>query len=265
LAAQHFLWIFWMAFAWLDSRDHEVLFVVVPVGAVQWYLAGAFMSGESARLSPRVRRALPQSFLGRMFGTWFNPGAGTGYVFSVIHIWSLALFSCTGAMAGQLAGMGSQDLWEIITVATLGAAYVTAYLGVGRLVVLLLRQFIVTGLVLPLLIHIVIAAFGAIAPAVVAGWIQGFANMDYTALQVTNWAWTLVEAGQGDLWSTDMVPIAIISFAALMLVVHLALAIREVEQTRLLTPQRVVEEELRLHPERAKPARQAASPWDEDG
>ena len=47
----------------------------------------------------------------------------------------------------------------------MAAAYVTAYLGVGRLLTGLVRHFVHTGLILPLLIHIVMAAAGAFVPA----------------------------------------------------------------------------------------------------
>ena len=38
---------------------------------------------RTAALSPRVKRDLPQTLLGRIFLTWFAPGPGTGYMFAV--------------------------------------------------------------------------------------------------------------------------------------------------------------------------------------
>ena len=49
------------------------------------------MTGESARLSPRTLRSLPQSFLGRALFTWFNPGSGTGYLFAVTNMLAIVL------------------------------------------------------------------------------------------------------------------------------------------------------------------------------
>ena len=265
LLAQQVLWIFWMTYVWLMANSIEVLYPIILVAAVQWYVAGALMSGESGQLSPRIRRSLPQSFVGRMLRTWFNPGAGTGYAFVVLNVWSLAVIVIAAAVSGEIVGQsGSQHVEEVITIASITAAYVTAYLGVGRLLVLLVRQYIYTGLILPLLIHIVLAALGGFTPAVVGGWIQGFSDVSYTPLQVTNWAWTLIEAGKGDLWSEPLVPIAVYSFAGIIALVNLVLAMHEVEQVRLQTPQRVVDDEIQLHPEKAAPPHRPASPWDDD-
>jgi hypothetical protein len=265
LVVQHLLWVFWMTFLWIEARENDVLFGIVPFGSIHWFLAGALISGESGRLSPRIRRTLPQSMLGRMCGTWFNPGSGTGYIFAVVSHWSLVVVTVAATIAGAMTGFSGSNVSELITMSTLAGAYVTIYLGVGRFIILAMKQVIHTGLVLPLLLHIVIAALGAIVPAVLGGWIQGFNNLDYTPLQLSNWAWTLVEAGDGDIWGTPSVPIALYVGAGLMLTANLLLAIREVEQTRLLTPSRVVEDELLLHPERAPQPKSAASPWDEPG
>ena len=54
--------------------------------AVHWYVMGVMMTGELPRLSNRAKRRLPQSFLGRAFLTWFNPGPGTGYLFAVSNL-----------------------------------------------------------------------------------------------------------------------------------------------------------------------------------
>lgn len=265
LLAQQFLWVFWMAYAWLVMGQEELLYPIMPIAAVQWYAAGALMSGESAQLSPRVRRSLPQSFFGRMMRTWFNPGAGTGYTFVVLNVWSLALVVVGIAFGAELFGrMGGSHLPNLVSLAMMTAAYITVYLGVGRLFVLLLRQYIFTGLVLPLLLHIVFAALGAFVPVVAGGWIQGFSDLSYTPLQVTNWAWTLVETGAHDIWSWAIVPLSVFTGAGLILVLNLILAMREVEQVRLQTPQRVVEDELELHPEKAAPIHRPSSPWDDE-
>ena len=54
--------------------------------AIHWYVMGMLMTGESSRLSNRAKRRLPQSFLGRVFLTWFNPGPGTGYLFALSNL-----------------------------------------------------------------------------------------------------------------------------------------------------------------------------------
>ncbi|MGE0760967.1 MAG: hypothetical protein AB7O38_28405, partial [Pirellulaceae bacterium] len=263
LAGQQLLWVFWMIHLWLDTRDNDVLYAIVPFGALHWYAIGSLMTGESGKLSPRVCRTLPQSFLGRMFGTWLNPGAGTGYIFTVINVWVLAIVAAVAFVAGSAVGFTGGDGDRLITLSAMAAAYVTVYLGAGRLLMLLVQQVVPTGLILPLLLHILMAAIGALAPAILGGWIQGFNNLDYTELQLTNWMWSLIEATEGNIWSTPLVPVALFTVAGMVLLVNLIVAAREVEQVRAQTPQRVVEDDQLLHPppEVPKPRR---SPWDDD-
>ena len=252
-----------MSYIWFEAGDIDVLYVFVTIGAIYWYLVGSLMSGETGQMSPRVRRSLPQSLLGRMLGTWFNPGAETGYVFAVLNVWSLALFTSGAAVADNLYGGRSGNTNQLISLSVIAAAYVTAYLGFGRLIIRFLRRYVLTGLLLPFLIHMIFAAGGVLVPFVIAGWLQGFAYMHYSSLQVTNWAWTAQEAGSGRLWSSLSVPIGVGAFALAMLIINLLLAMREVEQTRLATPERVIEDELELHPEKAEQPRPPSSPWDE--
>ena len=81
MVLQHVLGTGWAAWAWLGPArgDEELLYIFLCLAGVHWYAMGCFMTGEAPQLSQRVKRRLPQSFLGRTFFTWFNPGPGTGY------------------------------------------------------------------------------------------------------------------------------------------------------------------------------------------
>ena len=97
---EQLLLVGWMTFAmlrWNDPRGTAPLLAFVSVVAVHWYVMGVFMTGESPDLSLRVKRRLPQSFLGRALWTWFNPGPGTGYVF--------ALANCAATFTLTIVGM----------------------------------------------------------------------------------------------------------------------------------------------------------------
>ena len=50
--------------------------------------------------------------------------------------------------------------------------------------------------------------------------------------------------------------------AAVIFLINLFVAMREVEQVRLATPQRVLDDEWLLHPEKAPHPVQHRSPWD---
>ena len=86
LVVLQMLMIGWFTFYWVRFEAGELLFVEISAIAAYWTLIGAFLSGETAQLSPRAMRQLPQSFLGRMAFTWFNPGSGTGYVFAMLNL-----------------------------------------------------------------------------------------------------------------------------------------------------------------------------------
>jgi hypothetical protein len=265
LLLQQVLWIGWMVYACLVSQDEELLMVAMVFASIHWFVAGSLMIGESGEMSPRVRRSLPQSFLGRMFRTWFNPGAGTGYMFAVLNVWSLAVVLMATAIGAEIHGIfGSSYLPELITFITITAAYVTIFLGIGRLLVMVLRRFMHTGLILPLLLQIAILAFAAIAPLIIEGWLKGFNDLDYTPIQITNWAWTMIEAGEGDLWTWAIVPMILYITAGCMLLLNMMFTIHEVETVRAQTPQRVVEDEQILHPERVAHTRRPKSPWDDE-
>ena len=57
---------------------------------------GTLLTAERPGMSQRVRRRLPQSFFGRMFFSWFNPGPASGYMFVIANITTLAIlcFDC---------------------------------------------------------------------------------------------------------------------------------------------------------------------------
>jgi ABC-type transport system involved in multi-copper enzyme maturation permease subunit len=251
------------------GREHEpaLLYVWLVFSGLHWFVMGALMTGELAPLSPRVKRQLPQSFLGRVFLTWFNPGSGTGYVFAVTNLAAVVLLAATAATVIQDARFGRfpRTPLDVIIFGGLVWGYVAAYLGVGRLLVLALRQVLYFGLLLPFLVHIVLALAGAAFPTLLHAWSRGLNSFnDYTPLQVTNWVWTLAYAGDGKLLGTPIVPLLVTVFATGVLVINLVLARREVEQTRQEVPQRVRQDEQELHPERAVLEKKPSSPFDDD-
>jgi hypothetical protein len=260
---QQVLYFGWMAYAWLREGDEEILLVLMAFSAIHWMVMGALMTGELAALSPRVKRSLPQSFLGRALLTWFNPGSGTGYVFAVSSLASTALCTSLLMLSGHIVGFRGADE-EVYMFSLLATAYVAAYLGVGRLLVLALRRVLYFGLLLPFLIHIILALLGAAIPTFLQAWWLGFANFDdYTALQAPNWFWTLIEAGDGDILADPAAPILVMLAAGGIFLINLIFAAREVEQTRQETPERVVQDEQEMHPEKVKTVKEPGSPWDE--
>ena len=84
---------------------------------------------------------------------------------------------------------------------------------------------------------------------------------DYSALQVTNWFWTLGFAADGKLLGTPLVPLVVTLSALAMLLINLLLARREVEQVRQQTPERVWQDEVERRPELAIAEKKPVSPF----
>jgi hypothetical protein len=265
MLAQQVLFVGWVFYYWLSYPEDEIPFILITFSGIHWMVMGALLTGELAQLSPRVKRRLPQSFMGRAFLTWFNPGSGTGYVFAVINLAAVVLLAIVASLVADLVGFrGAPDQPEFFFFSVLTCAYVAAYLGVGRLLVLVIRRYLYFGLLLPFLVHILLALFGAALPTFVQAWWLGFSDFDdYTALQVINWFWTLLEAGDGDIMATPAVPILVLLSAAVIFLVNLVAAAREVEEVRQETPERVRQDDLELHPELAVEEKKPKSPWDD--
>ena len=203
---------------------------------------GVVAIGGVAQLSPRVKRQLPQSFLGRIFLTWFNPGSGTGYVLAVASLLSVTGLALTAALLRpRLRGAAfSVDFSNLFVIGLLVCAYVTIYLGIGRLLTLWLRRWFPWGFWLPLLINAALLAAGVAVPLFLQAWIT--AGVPYMAvnalLQAPNWAWTIDEASNS-ISVLDLSVVVVLAVIAIpIFLVNLALATEELEQVRQEQPTR---------------------------
>lgn len=263
MLAQQVLFTGWMIYFWLSYQAEEMLVVWLSFSAAHWMVMGGLMTGEWARLSPRVKRQLPQSVLGRAFLTWFNPGSGTGYVFAVVNLCAVTLLACL-AESWPRAGMTLRHVQEVAIFGALLCGYLAAYLGVGRLIALWLRRYVYFGLLLPALIHAILLALGVGLPLLLQAWLFGFAEFeDYSVLQTPNWIWTLIETLDGKILADPAVPILVVSAGLVMFFVNLLVGREEVEQVREAVPARVIEDDLVLHPERIVKAAKPSSPFDQ--
>jgi ABC-type transport system involved in multi-copper enzyme maturation permease subunit len=261
MLVQQVLFTGWMGYFWITY--HWDLSSLLAFSGGHWMLMGALLTGEWSVLSPRVKRQLPQSVLGRVFLTWFNPGSGTGYVFAVVNLVAVTVLACMMALAAQGFNRWPVDVEETVLFGVLLCAYVAAYLGVGRLIALWLRRYLYFGLLLPLVVHALLLALGVAVPSFLQAWLFGFAEFeDYSVLQAPNWAWTLVEVVDGRILADPAVPILVVASAVVIFLVNLAVAAKEVEQERETAPERVVLDELQLHPERAA-EKKPSSPFED--
>jgi hypothetical protein len=149
-----------------------------------------------------------------------------------------------------------ESVWFLI----LTVAYVDAYLGLTRFVVVLVRQKASVGIVFSLLVTLFFAIAGAVGPWLFQFWLFDYRNEDFTDLQMTNWFWTLIETMDHGIDSHPLTIIGVLGTAVVMRGVNLLLCGREVSQVRIQAPRRVIEEDAAKLPA-FKPKR---GPWDDD-
>jgi hypothetical protein len=254
----------WFTYYWLHFDVGNILFAEIGVIAAYWALVGAFLTGETAQLSPRAKRQLPQSFLGRMAFTWFNPGSGTGYMFAMLNLLSVLIAVWTGITFAWIARyeyLPDLPEWYYFSACLVG--YVLGYLGLVRLVVVALRRVTHVGMLATFLCQVIVVSGAALFPYllyVVSVW-GDFSSGYYTIFQLPNWAWTLYEVVERNTFGGTELAIAITSFGAVIFLINLIVAAREVEHVRTAAPERVAQDERELHPELS--VRKKKNPWDE--
>lgn len=258
----------WTTYTFLYAGEEEVLMFGATWLGILWAVAGGFLIGETAQLSPRARRELPQSLLGRMAFTWFNPGSGTGYVFSVLNLLggmlALVMFGRLAAETTGIWNTRNMDAWTAWWVVIV--AYVTLFQGLARLFGQGLQRLGTGSMVATFVTYLLVLIIGIVGPLSVQAlfrWLFGTgigSDFEYTPLQMSNWIWTLYEIGREHSVVSDGTPWFIAAGACAVFVLNFFLAAGEVEKTRLAAPQRVLDDEAILHPV-SKP--QKRSPWDE--
>jgi len=269
MLAEQLLFLFWIAWGCIHfGLEEEPIMAFLAVSGLHWYAMGTLMTGESPALSRRVKRSLPQSFLGRVLLTWFNPGPGTGLMFAVTNLAAMSVFSL--GVLGMLWTFWPdkpQGAWHLnITVcfAVLCTCYLMIYLGAGALLLRLGRRLGGGGLVLTILVHLLVMLVGCIVPMIAQLMIPGLRGEDYTLLQITNPLWTLihiVDRPSPPELPTLMVVVPVMALGVLL--GNLPFVAREVRQLRLAEPDRVREEEAALAAARRPPQPVRISPWDE--
>ncbi len=254
------LWIAWSITLFLYVDEEEALVASGIFAGLFWSFAGAILSSETAELSPRARRELPQSLVGRLFLTWMNPGSGTGYIMTSLAIASYTFtMVAVGLVHDSIMFTSSGTEWWSFQICM--ASYVIGYLGVTRLFVAFLRRFTRIPILPAFLLQVVGPIFGILIPLMLQAMLTYTTNQqfDYSMLQITNWMWTLVEVADGGAWGISNVVVTLASVASVIFLANLIQASGEVQVVRLVAPERVLSDDAALLPAPKKPK----SPWDE--
>lgn len=208
-----------------------------------WTLVGAMMSAESSAMTPRIRRELPGTFLGRLLLTWLTPGPATGLIFSIatlavaaaaVHLmlWQLVPTSSTNWLRSTLENHR--------TVMLLVVCYLMfAFVGV-RVIVGHLRARNPVKVSVGIAALAVVLLIMALAPYAIGLHLNDYRQYPYSMWQFTNWVWTIGQAGNGSLdWPVIYL---VTAMGAVAFLTHLMLVAQRVLPQRLATPARVQEE-----------------------
>lgn len=255
----------WMAVppALYPNDPTAVYAMVIIFGGISltyWYVMGTLMTGEWPHLSRRVQRSLPNSLSGRAFFSWLNPGPASGYMFAVANSAAVVALASLALLIfdKSTTALGGRD--TAITFFFLAWCYSIAYLGVGRLLIGLMRRITYVPLVAAFLLHVILLLAGVGTPTVIHEMSDQFRGSGYSLLLVTNPFWTLAELVEGGLTGyLDLLLILLPAVAIVTFLLNLRAVTAELARHRIAAPERVAQDEQELHP---LPEPGPTNPWE---
>lgn len=244
--------ILWVTLGSSQSLEGtEVLLLGGTCLMLLWVLASAMLVSESAVLTPKVQRDLPQSFLARATFTWLAPGPVTGLVFSMLNVWLLAGLVVGGTIFHTVDGALRMSEHRILLQFILAAA---SYLTSGLLLVYglmrLLRRKNNPRVEVGFAALVVVALFAALGPYGTELYFNDFLDFPYSGWQAANWIWTLYSIADGVDCYGVIKAMGIVNAFGLLAIMFLNPAL--VRPRRTATPERVREEQEKMKLEKRR-------------
>ncbi len=271
LIAQQALFIGCFAWCWirLDPGEEAMPMLLLTALLLHWGVVGSLLIGESPWLSPRVRRELPQSFLGRLLLSWLQPGPAAAY-WLVLSQYLAALAVVGGALAVSPVvapdfskNWSGQDAERIVRFGVLAFSYLAIYLGLGLLLGALARRLGFAWTLLPGVIGWLLVMIGALVPLTLQLTLPDLRSSGYTLLQISNPIWTLYEASSRTFSpELQVVQFLLPVFGVLVAAGTLPLVLGEVSAVRAPLPARVVLEDAQVAAAQRPALAVPQSPWD---
>jgi hypothetical protein len=253
----------WMTYLWFGEKyDSLMVLALAGVGLTYWYVMGAMLTAERPGMSQRIKRRLPQSFLGRVFFSWFNPGPATGYMFAIANATALVMMCFTGGIStASTVATGRWSAFPALMYALpIGWSYLVSYLGLGLLIITALRRIAVVTMLASVLIHFLLLLAGFGIPYATKSMTVALRDLDYSFLQITDPIFSLKHVAFDNVPADSRKLLLIVPcFAICVLLGTMPLVIRELRVVHEAAPKRVLEDEAALHPVQVA----AANPWDE--
>lgn len=214
--------------------------VLIPFFIV-WLGIGSLVCGERGLISPRARRSLPETFLGRAMLTWLSPGAGLGYVFIVVVFASVVAF-VVGVVNVLPTSGRSIDLEMLAAVGYTLTCFIAFYVGICRLCMLLIGRNNGAPMVVSVSLMIVLNLMIQVIPYYVASYFNDFARISYEWHQTLN-VYLAITGILGSGWTTFLPNLIVLSLAAVAVFgLNLLLTTRDVMIIKIIAPERVLRE-----------------------
>ena len=226
-----------IAFGVRSLGSDEAIGVALSFGialAAIWTVCGSMLAAESQVMTPRIRRELPSSFLARATLTWLTPGPVTGLVFTAVNVVLVAIalrFAFEELFQRSDVFMPANALQMLRSFSIAYAGYLIGFLVLVRFVIAVIRINNNPRVEIGVAALIAIAVMTALVPYAIGLHLNDYRTYGYSAWQVTNWAWTLYEIGDGRNASFEI--------GLILIVVTFGFAVALLTQPRLALPRRI--------------------------
>jgi len=228
------------------------------IAFIHWGIAGMCIMGESGVITQRARRSLPDSLPARLFLTWFNPGAGPGYIFVVLGFVGPLLPLLLVPWLGQWTSnrQFGVSLNAMVYCAAL-AAYLALYLGSVRLILLLFfRRYRSSRILLSILLTFFLLVSSFVASTSLSLVANEYRDLEFDWYCFINPVWTLGTLFPSFIFSGQANPVLataenflawlwLMGTGGFMFLLNAVFAARDVMLTRIEAPPRVLEEKQR--------------------
>jgi hypothetical protein len=231
--------LFWSTFAVVASREEEIAFVFLIGAFIVCMFIASLMTGELGIISPRARRTLPTTFAGRVFLTWFYPGAGMGYIFLVCLFAALVATMCITEVYYSVSMQMTMGRSGIQYVGYLLLCYLTIYAGINRLLMMSVAKHMPARMLGSVALMAVILLLMHMGPLVLVYALNDYRSFDYDWHQAFNIFWTCSEASDGLSLPVEF-SLGILTLASIAIFgLNLVLSTRDVMLIRIAEPPRV--------------------------
>ncbi len=234
------LTLFWSMMALVAFQVAEPATVMCYGMAIVLSVFGALMTGERGVISPRAQRGLPKTFAGRVFMTWFYPGAGLGYIY-ILSLYAavvvtLIVFDIYFEYPNALGDL------SIVIAGCYCWCFMAIYLGLNRLLMMMIPKQMPGRMLGAVTLLAVTMLFTHLLPLLVAYYTNNYGTVTYAWHQSANVLWTLIEADDRRTFNLGTSTILITLCAVGIFGLNLLLSMRDVLLVRIAEPPRVLQE-----------------------